>query len=102
MCSTEELKRSQDELKIALNLNTQAQTATQLELSAFISSCKTWRQTRCDDHHVRLGMVENGLQETRTEINKTIGKVAGVVATVTFLASLLALAIAYKTMGGPG
>jgi len=100
MCSNEELKRSQDALKAAVDENTQAQHDTQLELGQFVASCKTWRVTRCEDNLERIRIVENGIKEMRQEFNRTIGKVAGVIAAVTFFSSLLALFIAYKTMGG--
>ncbi len=100
LCTNDELHRSQLELKRSIDANTAAQAKTQIELAEFVASCRTWRTTRCDDHHARIELLEDGLSQLRGEINRTIGKTAGAVGAVTFIVSVLSVLIAIRAIGG--
>ena len=98
MCSNESLKASIDNLKGIVKENTLEQRKTQETVATLEAGCDVWRETRCDDHHRRLEMIEKKTEQLLIEQNKAIGKAAGWVGAVALIIQIGGLAVAYSVL----
>jgi hypothetical protein len=96
----EELAGSIERLARATEDNTTAQQESARTLAGMGSEFRTWKETRCDDHHRRIETHEEAIADLRVEVSRAIARAAGAVGAVTFIVTILATKLSKLLIGG--